>query len=577
MKIKLKSFFLNLKLKHKLILIILLCILIQNLVLLLFSNQLLYRKEIKTIKQHLQNECFLIENQFEAEYLNTVLCSNELIKNINQLANANTSRTSFKNLLESSFRYNLHLFPFLDSILFYNQQGELIHTETENIPDTDALHQNLLSKIPDKGVPQNTFLDIALRPYTGTHSEPVLTFCKRVIHIDSGKTLGYLILNIRENDLSSLFTTSGQHYFLIDRNGIIASSTEKKELFTSVTKELFSLIHDRTDGNTSLKIHNQSYLFTWIALNDFNYTLINQTPHSDINTNIRYNTYLILTVCFLTLITISLLITMFSHMVTDPLEYLTAKIHEVEQGDFTTCSHLSRKDELGDISDSFNQMVQKLGKLTDDIKTEQEQKRKYELSLIQSQINPHFFYNVLDLIYVMCFQKETSDAASVTKYLANYYRGSLSSGKEFITLKEEFNIVASYLSIQKYRYDSILDYELNLQPSVENWLIPKMTLQPLVENALYHGLKESSQKGLISVSGHRNNSYIFLRVSDNGTGMSESFLQNILLSEGRQDHFGLQSVISRMQLYYSNRFRFRIFTHPGKGTTIILRISDMAL
>lgn len=574
MKQQFKIFFLNLKLKQKLILIILFCILIQNLILLVLSNRLLYRQEIKTAKQHLENECFLIHNQFETQYQNTIICSNELIKNINQLMGNGSMKNTTRNLLESAFRYNLHLFPFLDSILFYSQNGELIYTGAESSPDAEAIRTGLLSGIPERGIPQNTFLDIAWRPDTGIRSEPVLTFCKRVIHIDTGKTLGYLIFNIRESKISGLFTNTDQHYYLSNSQGNIVSSTQKEELLTPANPKLLPLLSAQKRGNAFLELAHESCLFTWVELEEFGFVLVNQTPLSDLTANIRYNTYLILAVCLLTLINISILITIFSRLVTAPLEYLTQKIRKVEQGNLETRSRLSRKDELGDISNSFNQMVQEITKLTERIKTEQDQKRKHELSLIQSQINPHFFYNVLDLIYVMCFQKEAREAAVVTKYLADYYRGSLSNGKEFISLREEFDIVRSYLFIQKYRYNDILDYELSLQPSVENCLIPKMTLQPLVENALYHGLKESSHKGKIIVSARRNSGCIFLCVSDNGTGMNEAFVRRLLQSGESQNHFGLKSVTLRLTLYYNDACRFRIFSKENSGTTILIRISE---
>ncbi len=572
---KFQTLFLDLKLKQKLILIILSSILVQNLILLAFSNKLLYNKEIKSAKQHMENECFLIQNQFETQYQNTIVCSNELIKNINQLMGTVPFKNTTKNLLESSFRYNLHLFPFLDSILFYAQnEQELIYAGTEIPPDSDAILKRILSGIPDKGIPQDMFLDINYRPDTGITSEPVLTFCKRVIQIDTGNTLGYLIFNIKESKISGLFTNTDQHYYLLNPEGNIVSSTHKKELMSLADEDLRALISTRKSGNGFLKLSDEDSLITWVELEKFDYVLLNQTSISDLTVNIRHNTYLILIVCSLTLINISLLIGVFSYLVTNPLEYLTRKIHKVEEGDLKTRSHLLRKDEFGDISDSFNQMVQEIEKLTDRIKTEENQKRRYELSLIQSQINPHFFYNVLDLIYVMCFQRESREAAAVTKYLADYYRSSLSNGKEFIPLKEEFDIVKSYLSIQKYRYDDILDYQLFLQPAVEHILIPKMTLQPLVENALYHGLKESAHSGKIIVKAHRVSGYIFLSVRDDGAGMEETFMQQLLQSSENQGHFGLKSVILRLTLYYGEAFRYRIFSRKNEGTTILLRISD---
>lgn len=574
MRQQFKIFFHNLRLKRKLIMIILFCILSQNFILLISSNKLLQQQEIKMAKQHIENECFLLQNQFETQYQNTILCSNELIKSINQLLGNNQAKVNTRNLLESSFRYNLHLFPFLDAIIFYGEKGELVYTGTEYSLDPESIETGILSDFHKTGSVQNIFKEIAYRPETGISSEPVLTFCKRVIHIDSGENLGYLIFNIRESKISDLFTNTNQHYYLVNTDGRIVSSTRKKELLTFADKKLEKVIGERIKGNDVLNLDHAESLFTWVNLEDFGYTLVNQIPLAELTDNIRHNTLLILIVCLLTIINIIFLISVINRTVTGPLEYLTGKIRKVEYGDLTTRSHLSRGDELGDISDNFNQMVEEIVKLTEGIKTELEQKRKYELSLVQSQINPHFFYNVLDLIYVMCFQKDAKGAAIVTKYLADYYRGSLSNGKELISLKEEFEIVKSYLSIQKYRYDDILNFELNVESAVENIQIPKLTLQPLVENALYHGIKEWGHGGKIIVSAYRKGNYIFLRVSDNGVGMDEKKIITLLQSEEHPNHFGLKSVILRLNLYYNEKFRFRIFSKVNAGTTILLRIKE---
>lgn len=577
MKKRFHTFFLNINLKQKLILCILFCILLQNLLFLILGNRLLYRQKTESAKRHLQNECFLICNQLENQYRNTVLCSNELISTINKTLGNASSKNAVLNQLESAFRYNLHLFPFLDSILFYPENGYPVYVGTEISPDHTALCSDLLSTVPASGVPRNTFLEIDWRKETGICSEPVMTFCKRVIHIDTGTTLGYLIINIKESKISGLFTNAGQHYYLVNEKGRIVSSTHKEDLFTTVNPSLAAALTDVCREKQAANLTARALLYTWIGLESFPYVLVNQTPLSDITGNVRYNTLLILTVCAATIASVIFLTSFFSRLITTPLEYLSQKMGMVKKGDFHTRSYLQRRDELGDISNSFNEMVMEIEKLTEQTKTDQEQKHRYELSLIQSQINPHFFYNVLDLIYVMCYQSDAREAAFVTKYLADYYRHSLNNGKECIPLTEEFEIIRNYLAIQQYRYQDLLDYEMNLQPCTENFLVPKMTLQPLVENALCHGLKESCRSGKIVITAHLRRSFLFLAVSDNGIGMQKDFLRQLMLSQERQNHFGLKSVILRLRLYYRDCCRIRIFSKKNQGTTVLIRIAPDAL
>ena len=569
---KIVSRFFELSLKKKLVLIILFCIFAQNIFLLLFSNRLLNRQEIKTAQQHVDNECFLINKQLENMYQNTTLCANELIKEINQILSKKTSGASLQRSITYSLNYNLHLFPFLTSIIYYPEDGQPIAAGSSGTIDPSLIRDSILDSLTSPMPPENIFLPMEWRPCLGISDEPVLTFYKKVLHIDSGITLGHLLLTMKESSVSALFTNSSQHYYLIDGAYQIVSSTDKAEVLKQCPDELTTAVSPSITGNTSLTIGGMEYFLSWHPIDSLGFTLVNQIPMSELTANISYNSLLLLCVGILTCLTVFMFIALFTHMITKPLGYLNTKIQNVEHGDLKTRSTLARQDEIGRISDSFNAMVSEIDKLTECMKEEQKQKRKYELSLIQSQINPHFFYNVLDVIYVMCYQKDTENAATVTRYLANYYRNSLSNGQEVISLQDEFDIEKNYLAIQKYRYQDILNYDIVLDPMTASCKVPKMTLQPLVENALYHGLKESRHGGCIRIIGRFLCGKILLAVSDNGNGMTEEYLKELFETEEQEHHFGMQSVKKRLILYYNTSCRFRVFTKPGLGTTVLIMI-----
>lgn len=177
-------------LKKKLILIIMFLVLLQNIVLLIFANYQFSQKELKSSIEHIQNECHLLDNDMKTQYHNVILCSNELISTINQTQSYYFSNPA-NSYLKSAFNYNLHLFSFVDSVVYLTVNDKIVCAGTDMEPDLSKIKEELLDSIPSTGVPQNQFLNIQKRAYLGIDS-PVLTFSKRVLNINTGKTLGYL-------------------------------------------------------------------------------------------------------------------------------------------------------------------------------------------------------------------------------------------------------------------------------------------------------------------------------------------------------------------------------------------------
>jgi two-component system sensor histidine kinase YesM len=223
-------------------------------------------------------------------------------------------------------------------------------------------------------------------------------------------------------------------------------------------------------------------------------------------------------------------------------------------------------------------MAARLDKQIELNRQEQIKLRDIELSLIQAQINPHFLYNTLDAIVWLIEIGKNDQAVQMVTSLSSYFRSFLSDGRDIVTVAEEKQHIQSYLEIQQVRYRDIMEYEIDIDPSIENTKLPKMTLQPLVENAIYHGLKPKRGKGKIIVTGVRENGDIILKVSDTGLGMSEEeldTLQTRILNEDTKS-FGLTSAYKRLKLLYGDEFDFKIESKPQEGTSISLKIPGKA-
>lgn len=198
-------------------------------------------------------------------------------------------------------------------------------------------------------------------------------------------------------------------------------------------------------------------------------------------------------------------------------------------------------------------------------------KLKTELNVLQEQIKPHFLYNSLGAISYLVTAGENDSAYDLLLALSDYYRESLSKGSEIIPLSKEINIVRNYLKLQKIRFPDAFEDEYELQEDVLIYKVPRLILQPLVENALYHGLIPSGESGIITVGVCKDADRLVIRISDNGIGMTRERIQEILQKDNRQS-FGLRGTIERMQIFYEAPDICVIESTAGRGTIVTFSI-----
>lgn len=261
--------------------------------------------------------------------------------------------------------------------------------------------------------------------------------------------------------------------------------------------------------------------------------------------------------------------------ITGPIRHLCRAAERAGSGDFKTRAHEEKIDEIAVLNASFNRMVEEIGKLVEDIRVEELNLRATELRLLQEQINPHFLYNTLDNIIWLAESKETEQVVNMVSALSDFFRTTLSKGKDYISVKDEEAHINSYLQIQQFRYRDILDYEIDMDEEVYDCEILKLTLQPLVENALYHGIKGKRGLGHIQVKGSVRDGLLEFQVKDDGIGMKEERLnevRRIITGEAENTKekggFGLFNVNERIRLNYGREYGLRIESVYGEGTCI---------
>ena len=265
--------------------------------------------------------------------------------------------------------------------------------------------------------------------------------------------------------------------------------------------------------------------------------------------------------------------------ITMPITRISRVTNQVAKGNLSVRAAAESGAEARMLSDSLNAMIDKINELLDQVTTEQIRLRKAEFELLQAQINPHFLYNTLDTIVWLAEAGDQKRVVSMVGNLSDFFRTSLNQGKDIISIREELAHVRSYLEIQQVRYQDILRYEITVPEDLYEYKIPKITIQPLVENALYHGIKNKRGQGTITITGKSKENGFVLYVRDNGIGMTQERLNEVRagiqkLSYTGKEIYGLYNVNERIRLNFGETYGIFIESTYGEGTCVSISLPD---
>lgn len=270
-----------------------------------------------------------------------------------------------------------------------------------------------------------------------------------------------------------------------------------------------------------------------------------------------------------------------SESISKPIKELHNMTKSIAEGNFDVRVENKNVDDIAGLGMSLNIMTQKLKDLLERSKREQEELKKAELKVMQAQINPHFLYNTLDTIVWMAEANKSEQVIKIVNALSKFFRITLSKGQDWIPIEDEVSHIRSYLIIQKIRYRDILDFNIDISNEILDYKILKLTLQPLVENALYHGIKNKREGGTINIRGYKTEEdQIIFEIHDNGAGMTKERVEEIraALGDNARGHlmkdksFGLRNVQKRIELYYGNQYGLTLYSEHMKGTKVSVMI-----
>ncbi len=329
-------------------------------------------------------------------------------------------------------------------------------------------------------------------------------------------------------------------------------------------------------------LDNNIYIMTELVQDDIQYYIYYQTQSIERLTeqlNARVDTFTILCVGMLALLFfLAVILTLM--IVSDiirPIEELYRVTEQISAGDFSVRAKADSNDEIAVLADSVNSMTENIEGLVKKTKEDERKMRRADLRLLQEQINPHFLYNTLDTIVWLIEGNDPDKAVNMVMSLSEFFRIVLSRGREYITIREEEQHIRNYLQIQQARYQDILEYEIHIDPCLYQYKILKLTLQPLVENSLYHGIKYKRAKGMISISGTLSGDRIFFTVKDNGVGMEQAELEKLKGEitkpcKDTEKGFGLANVNERIRMNFGTEYGMTIDSVYGEGTCVTIVI-----
>lgn len=388
---------------------------------------------------------------------------------------------------------------------------------------------------------------------------------------------GVLLIDIRYDGLEQFFdgvTLGNQGYvYLMDGNGEIIYHPMAQLLYSGVHAENNYQAASYKEGNHQEVFEGQKRIVTVKTVGYTGWKVVGVMPVDGMALNSIKTKLLVVFIIAFILFILSIINSYISSKITNPIKELEKSVKKIEEGDLNAEVPGNGSYEIRHLGESIHNMARQIRKLMDDIVAEHESKRKSEFDTLQSQINPHFLYNTLDIIVWMIENEKQGDAVRVVTALARFFRISLSRGKSIITVADELEHVRNYLMIQHMRYKNKFTYSIEAEEEVLGLASLKLILQPLVENAIYHGMEFMDGDGEIYIRAWRQNSELFLCVEDNGLGMTEKQVQRLFedtehISSRRGSGIGAKNVNERIRLYFGSGYGLIIESEPDEGTKV---------
>ena len=380
-----------------------------------------------------------------------------------------------------------------------------------------------------------------------------------------------------EEVLDEVTLGNGGYIYLMDSKGEIIWHPKFELIASGRVKENNLVAAGYDDGSREEVFNGTSQTVVTKTVGYTGWKLVGVIKGTGISLNMLKTRLFIVFVILLIIFIVIIINSYISFRVTNPIRELEKSVKALEEGNLDADIYMGGSYEVQHLGKSVQDMKFRIKGLMQDIVNEHEEKRKSEFDSLQAQINPHFLYNTLDIIVWQIENEKQSEAVHTVTALARFFRLSLGKGKNIVTVKDEIDHVKNYLMIQHMRFKNKFDYEFDIAEDVLELPSLKLMLQPLVENAIYHGMEFMDGDGLIMVKAWREEDELYLSVADNGLGMTEDKVEMILTGKsssgnGRGSGIGVKNVNERIKLYFGEAYGLTIDSEPDEGTKVTIHL-----
>lgn len=402
---------------------------------------------------------------------------------------------------------------------------------------------------------------------------------------DNYEEIGLLVMLVKKEFLESIYkvykTSVVQNVAIISSEGqpIVSMNPAERQLLQSIVK--------KSDENKKgyFTDSKSNSLISYVSMKEPDWKIVTYIPLDELYKEVENLGKWVIILCIISVIMLSILSVYISFDFTRPISRIVKGMTRIEKGQAVIEYDDERKDELGYLNKSFNNMAKEIDYLVKEIYQEQLTRTEAELKALQAQINPHFLFNTLESINWMAQLNNVPEISDTVSALASLMEASIGRDDKLITLKEEFDYIDNYILIMKKRYEDRIEFITNLQKEAEPVLIPKLLIQPLIENAVYHGIDRIRQKGSIYLEAYISDSSLIIEILDNGAGIEKDELNDINenlaktndeyfrnLAKKRNTSIGIENVNRRIKLFYGEKYGLRIESEPGKYTKVIVTV-----